>query len=55
MSPRINQQGPALCEDDEEDSFEDMDCEGGFFEEEEEPVDDEYDEFTFDRSDGEFD
>jgi hypothetical protein len=46
---------PPLCEDDEEDNFDDIDCDGGLFEEEEEEIDDEIDEFTFDRSDGEAD
>jgi hypothetical protein len=52
MIPRINQQGPALCEDDEEDSFDEVDCEGGFYDpsHDDEPEEDEWDEFAY-RSD----
>lgn len=56
MIPRTNQQGPALCEDDEEDSFDDLDCEGGMVEpEEEDELDYEWDDYLFDPTDGEFD
>jgi hypothetical protein len=50
MKPR-----PPLCEDDEEDSFEDEDIDGGFFEAEDYEPDEDDDEDPDERSDGEDD
>lgn len=56
MIPQINVQGPALCEEDEEDNFDYIDCDGGFCDpDEEDELEYEWDDFLFDFSDGEFD